>query len=344
MKNRMIITELEKKRILTLHSKKRIINEATMSDFPFCVRNAGIIETGETEDDSWIKVKNAGGQGIHYWWGPSSYKVWFKGRDLQNSEFVGNYYCKCKNGKCSPVLTDQKGKEDECKGHDSCKTQGGDTQTPNTKGICKLPGDKIWVYKKEGDLWYASKDGGKTWIKLDPTKFKSAIDLLNKSAVCDGNQTQTPGGTLPTNPGGTLPTNPGGTLPEDGQSAECKAKCSAVPGSYIFPIQGGQTGPQVQGWFFSKDGVCYEATGTGGFTSKEACEACKCKKPVTLIPGKDGIPGKPKDKNDMFEYWKINEDYYYREIGDQEWIKIKNPGTIEKIKQKVDFGSDLYAD
>lgn len=330
MKNRMIITELEKKRILTLHSKKRTLNEETMSDFPFCVRNAGPII------DNYIEVKNAGGKGIDYHWysDRTMYKV-----TPDDYENLGYYYCKCKNGKCSPALSQTK-KEDECKNHDSCKTQGGNTQTPNTKGICKLPGDKIWVYKKDGDFWYGSKDGGKTWIKLDPSKFQSAIELLNKSAICDGNNSTTP-----------INTTPITTLPDDGQSVECRTKCSAVPNSYIFPIQGGQTGAQVQGWFFSKDGVCYEATGTGGFTSKEACEACKCKKKSDQeqsgslpIPGKDGTPGKSKDKNDMFEYWKINQDYYYREIGDKDWIKIKNPSTIEKIKLKVDFGSDLYAD
>lgn len=48
-------------------------------------------------------------------------------------------------------------------------------------------------------------------------------------------------------------------------------KCAAVP------LRSGQTGAQVQGWFFSKDGVCYEATGTGGFSTKAACEK-ECKK------------------------------------------------------------------
>jgi len=64
------------------------------------------------------------------------------------------------------------------------------TNNPNIKEneICNLPGDKVWIYSKKGDIWYTSKNGGKTWIKLDPIKFKSAIDLLNSKAVCGGDQ------------------------------------------------------------------------------------------------------------------------------------------------------------
>ncbi len=103
---------------------------------------------------------------------------------------------------------------------------------------CKLEGDSKWIYAKDSSGWWASKDGGNTWIKLSLPKFKEAVDKLNNE--CPQGQ------------------------------GDCKTKCNAKP------LQPGQLGPQVQGWFFSRDRVCYEATGTGGFTSKEECEACKC--------------------------------------------------------------------
>jgi hypothetical protein len=56
------------------------------------------------------------------------------------------------------------------------------------------------------------------------------------------------------------------------QIQACSTKCNAKP------LQPGQVGPQVQGWFNSDDNVCYEGTGTAGFASKEECEACKCPK------------------------------------------------------------------
>ena len=58
----------------------------------------------------------------------------------------------------------------------------------------------------------------------------------------------------------------------------CSSKCAAVP------LQAGQVGPQVQGYFYGKDG-CYEATGTGGFGSKAECEACKCGSQSTIGDG-----------------------------------------------------------
>jgi hypothetical protein len=68
------------------------------------------------------------------------------------------------------------------------------------------------------------------------------------------------------------------------QIQACKTKCAAIP------CQPGQICPQVQGWFFSKDRGCYEATGTGGFASKAECEACKCGSKNNLDQG-GNIPG-----------------------------------------------------
>lgn len=60
----------------------------------------------------------------------------------------------------------------------------------------------------------------------------------------------------------------------------CGPKCTAKPcppGSYC---------GQVQGWFFSDDGVCYEATGKGGFGSKSECEKCCSNKKPQPTPNR----------------------------------------------------------
>jgi hypothetical protein len=241
---RILVNESEKKRILEMYSdNNNLITEAAISDFPICVRNAGFLGKDENGNQS-IAVPNAGGNGIQYQWYLNQVMKSFSkdGKELK-SYF---YYCQCVNGKCKPKITKTKINH-ECSDKTPCKQGGeiGGGKITEDK-FCRLKGDKNWVYYKEGDTWYASKNNGVTWIKLDPIKYKSSIDLLNKSAVCGG-------------------ASSGGE-----QTEACKTKCAAKP------LQPGQTGPQVQGWFFSKDGVCYEATGTGGFSSKEECEACKC--------------------------------------------------------------------
>ena len=127
------------------------------------------------------------------------------------------------------------------------------TNNPNIKEntICKLPGDKVWVYSKKGDIWYTSKNGGNTWIKLDPIKFKSAIDLLNSKAVCSGNQ------------------------PIGDQTEDCKEKCSKQP--RVVP-PGSIITMQIGYFYDSTKGSCVEvSTGENGpFKSIEDCEACKC--------------------------------------------------------------------
>jgi hypothetical protein len=123
--------------------------------------------------------------------------------------------------------------------NNECPNVGPISKNFSEEQKCRLDGDKTWSYAKDDKgNWWASKDGGNTWIKLSLPKFKDAVDKLNNE--CPQGQ------------------------------GDCKTKCNAKP------LQPGQLGPQVQGWFFSRDRVCYEATGTGGFTSKEECEACKC--------------------------------------------------------------------
>jgi len=104
-------------------------------------------------------------------------------------------------------------------------------------------------WKEERQKWINAKCNGTTPCILG----NAATNINLRNAYCNG--------TWP-------PKNDVAQTPEQIQA--CKTKCAAIP------CQPGQICPQVQGWFFSRDGVCYEATGTGGFASKDECEACKC--------------------------------------------------------------------
>lgn len=106
-------------------------------------------------------------------------------------------------------------------------------------------------WKQERQKWIDAKCNGTT-----PCILGNATTNINlRNALCDGTwplKKDTP------------------KTPEQIQA--CSTKCEAKP------TQPGQVGSQVQGWFNSDDNVCYEGTGTGGFASKEECEACKCPK------------------------------------------------------------------
>jgi len=133
------------------------------------------------------------------------------------------------------------------KGSKSTVGGGGKKPTPIKKiftedQICRLADDKTWIYAKdEKGVWWASKDGGKNWFELKLPKFQKAVDLLNTE--CPKN------------------------------NVDCKTKCNAKP------LQPGQTGPQVEMWFFGIAG-CQKETGSGGFSSEEECEACNCTKVI----------------------------------------------------------------
>lgn len=54
------------------------------------------------------------------------------------------------------------------------------------KNFCSLPKDKIWKYAKMDDgTWYASKDQI-NWFQLTLPKYQKAIDILSKDASCEG--------------------------------------------------------------------------------------------------------------------------------------------------------------
>lgn len=52
-----------------------------------------------------------------------------------------------------------------------------------TSQHCTLSGDKEWTYAFKNNNWYASKDKGIKWIKLDSTKYASAIEKLKLGAT-----------------------------------------------------------------------------------------------------------------------------------------------------------------
>jgi len=266
---RILISESEKNRILNLHSsKKNIITEA-MNDFPVCVRNAGKLETvspgqeafnilgqnykGSTQMEA--IVVNDPSTNYSYYWIAKPKVVILKPFDTntKGTVQVRSYRCGCKNGKLRPISRTYDGKDlmDDkvCESQDPAKpvTPGDGTTIPNCKN--KNPMD---VFAEAGLNW---KEERQKWIDANcngttPCILGNAQTNINlRNAFCDGTWGKKPGSE---------------------QNEACKTKCAAKP------CQPGQICPQVQGWFFSADKVCYEATGTGGFSSKEECEACKC--------------------------------------------------------------------
>jgi hypothetical protein len=277
---RILIDESEKSRILEMHSsKKQLINEATAADFPACVRYAGkISDQIQFSSDVATKVLGNGIYSAIVVVDPSTkYTYNWLGKpkvivgvptdpnDTTRSTYVKSYHCGCKNGKLRPISRPYDGKEiqDETKCDQVPGDLGGD-QGGDKGANCKnkTPYDALTGgglnWKEERQKWIDANCNGTT-----PCKLGDATTNINlRNAYCDG--------TWP-------PKKDVAQTPE--QIEACKTKCAAVP------LQAGQVGPQVQGWFFSRDGVCYEATGTGGFSSKAECEACKC---GTLKPGGDG--------------------------------------------------------
>jgi len=265
---RILIEESEKNRILGMHSKhKSLITEAQNKPqlFPSCVRWAGdhvdLPQIGGFTGSA-VHVPNAGGKGKDYYWSQETPK----GRvmvevDATTKEIrqVRSYNCICTNGKCSPktYLDKLYTKEHECSDKKPCsqggQTGGGQTggqKDPNCKN--KTPynafTDAGLNWKEESRKWIEAKCNGTT-----PCISGNASTNINlRNAFCDGTWGSKNG-------------------QDDGKQPEgCKTKCAAKP------LQPGQTGQQVMGWFYSRDGVCYQDTGVGGFSSKAECEACKC--------------------------------------------------------------------
>ena len=265
--NRILINESEKQRILGLHSsKKQLISEAvTRNDMPICVRNAGELLSDGAGDGSlpymYINVPNAGGKGVDYRWYGDHTMSFFRPGDPAAT--IYKYYCKCVEGKCKPKTYPKDAKDipDECDDKRKCSLQ-----TPEGKVDvnCKNKSpynaftDAGLNWKEESRKWIDANCNGTTPCILG--NAQTNINLRN--AFCDGTW--------------------GSKKEQDVQNPSlnpaCSSKCAAVP------LQAGQVGPQVQGYFYGKDG-CYEATGTGGFGSKAECEACKCGSQSTIGDG-----------------------------------------------------------
>ena len=267
---RILIEESEKNRILEMHSKhKNLITEA-ITDFPACVRNAGKITdnivfssqnvTSILSNGSYsaIVVNDPSTKYSYYWLAKPKVVVLAPTdpNDMTRKSQIKSYHCGCKNGKLSPISRPYDGKEikDEvkCEGqNNSGGGTGGGQKDPNCKN--KTPYNAITDaglnWKEESRKWIEANCNGTT-----PCIAGNASTNINlRNAFCDGTW---------------------GSKKDQGSGGEkteaCKTKCAAKP------LQPGQTGQQVMGWFYSRDGVCYQDTGVGGFLSKDECEACKC--------------------------------------------------------------------
>lgn len=266
---RILIEESEKNRILEMHSKhKNIITEA-VTDFPACVRYSGKEITLDLPQAA-ANIMGSGFQGSSqlssiyvndpstkygYYWVAKPKVVVLAPTDPNDQTKkvqVRSYHCGCKDGKLKAISRPYDGKDikDEVKCEGQGNTSGGQKDT-NCKN--KTPYNAITDaglnWKEESRKWIEAKCNGTT-----PCISGNASTNINlRNAFCDGTW-------------GSKKGQEGGGEKTEG----CKTKCGAQP------CKAGQICPQVQGWFFSRDKVCYEATGTGGFSSKAECEACKC--------------------------------------------------------------------
>jgi hypothetical protein len=179
--------------------------------------------------------------------------------DLKNDKFLNVLkvtFCNGNKLKSWTELTNvgkQKEKDPPGSLTDTEKGKGDLSKDPKckTKNPYNAFTDAGLNWRVERQKWIDAKCNGTTPCILG--NAQTNINLRN--ALCNGNwplKKDTP------------------QTPEQIQA--CSTKCNAKP------LQPGQVGPQVQGWFNSDDNVCYEGTGTAGFASKEECEACKCPK------------------------------------------------------------------
>jgi hypothetical protein len=284
-KMKIVITEEEKKHILSSHSFndsfiKNNLKEALDKSNGIYTTETDQIIIGLLDPDRGTKVKI-----------PAGTKVWHDYNKQDNNVYIGNtiYYYDCGFSGDKDIIRDNdKGnswrngplttriRETFCngnkiktwreltKGSNEVKPPPGsavDTENPKdglkidanckTKNPYNAFVDAGLNWKVERQKWIDAKCNGTT-----PCILGNATTNINlRNALC----------------GGTWPLKKD-TPQTPEQIQACSSKCVAKP------TQPGQVGAQVQGWFNSDDNVCYEGTGTGGFASKEECEACKCPK------------------------------------------------------------------
>ena len=277
-KMKIVITEEERKHILSSHNFKdsfikNNLKEALDKSNGIYTTETDQIIIGLLDPDRGTEVKI-----------PAGTKVWHDYNKQDNNVYIGNtiYYYDCGFSGSKDIIRDNdkinswrngplttRIRETFCNGN-KIKTwreltkgyQQSDTENPKdslkddpkckTKNPYNAFTDAGLNWKVERQKWIDAKCNGTT-----PCILGNATTNINlRDALCSGTwplKKDTP------------------QTPEQIQA--CSSKCEAKP------TQPGQVGSQVQGWFNSDDGnVCYEGTGTGGFASKEECEACKCPK------------------------------------------------------------------
>ena len=246
---------------------KNPINEpksGTRNEMPICVRNAGEFTFDEEGGYGYIWVKNAGGKGKDYLWF-NNHKMGVLNNAVSSDSLEADYkyYCKCVEGKCKPKTYPKDAKDipDECDDKRKCSLQ--------------IPGGKVDVNCKSKSPYNAFTDAGLNW-KEESRKWIEA--KCNGTTPCILGNAQTNINLRNAFCDGTWGSKKEQDVQNPSLNPACSSKCAAVP------LQAGQVGPQVQGYFYGKDG-CYEATGTGGFGSKAECEACKCGSQSTIGDG-----------------------------------------------------------
>jgi hypothetical protein len=261
--SRILLSEIEKKRILGLHNSTKknpttsLINEAlTINDFPICVRTLGSLGNDKNGNQS-ILVKNAGNKGrSYYYYSNQVIKVdVVEGNEKLEESYY--YYCQCVNGKCSPKITKTR-VQHECSEQKPCK-QGGE-QKPG--GDCK----NKTPYQVVADLGLNFKDTQKKWVEsgcmgttpcsIEEARTKGVTNINLKNALCGGKWKPGDQNKLPIN------------------DQACKEKCSQQPKE----VPPGAIVTQQIGYFYdSTKGECVGVTGQNGpFTSIEECKKCNC--------------------------------------------------------------------
>lgn len=285
---KIIITEEEKLSILGLHNENYVVNKKVISEQfdastgTYLSRFDQLLRGVQTSiQNKQIKVP-AGTKFWHDWNKSNDNKVYFRVNNLM-------YYYDCAFTGYKNIFTDEstlggwkndplsteirryfcdgnkiKTWKEATKGNNEVNPPPGsavDTENPKdglkidanckTKNPYNAFVDAGLNWKVERQKWIDAKCNGTT-----PCILGNATTNINlRNALC----------------GGTWPLKKD-TPQTPEQIQACSSKCEAKP------TQPGQVGSQVQGWFNSDDNVCYEGTGTGGFASKEECEACKCPK------------------------------------------------------------------
>ena len=284
-KMKIVITEEERKHILSSHNFKdsfikNNLKEALDKSNGIYTTETDQIIIGLLDPDRGTEVKI-----------PAGTKVWHDYNKQDNNVYIGNtiYYYDCGFSGSKDIIRDNdkinswrngplttRIRETFCNGNKIKTwrelTKGSNEVKPPPGSAVDIEnpkdGLKIDANCKNKNPYNAFTDAGLNW-RVERQKW---IDVkCNGTTPCILGNAQTNINLRNALCAGTWPLKKD-TPQTPEQIQACSSKCDAKP------TQPGQVGAQVQGWFNSDDNVCYEGTGTGGFASKEECEACKCPK------------------------------------------------------------------